>query len=44
MGDIDTQILRLYADDDLLISEVIKDDAELLMLDSWLMETLGKAL
>ena len=42
MGDIDTQILKLYAEDDLFLSEVIKDDAELLMLDSWLMDTLGK--
>ena len=43
MGDIDTQILKLYAEDDLFISEVVQDDAELLMLDNWLIETLGKA-
>ena len=41
MGDIDTQILKLYAEDDLFLSEVIKDDAELLLLDTWLAETLG---
>ena len=41
MGDIDTQFLKLYADDDLLLNEVVQEDAELLMLDTWLMETIG---
>ena len=41
MGEIDTQLLKLYAEEELFLSDVIKDDAELLLLDSWLMETLG---
>ena len=39
MGDIDTQLLKLYAEEDLLLNEVVQDDAELLMLDTWLIET-----
>lgn len=40
MGDIDTQLLKLYAEEELLLNEVVQDDAELLMLDTWLIETL----
>ena len=39
MGEIDTQLLNLYADEELLLNEVVQDDAELLMLDTWLIET-----
>ena len=39
MGEIDTQLLKLYDEEPLLLSEVVQDDAELLMLDTWLMET-----
>lgn len=41
MGDIDTQLLKLYTEEELLLNEVVQDDAELLMLDTWLMETLN---
>ena len=40
MGEIDTQLLKLYADEQLLLNEVVQDDAELLLLDTWLIETL----
>ena len=40
MGEIDTQFLKLYDDEPLFLSEVVQNDAELLMLDTWLMETL----
>ena len=40
MGEIDTQLLKLYDNEPLFLSEVIQDDAELLLLDTWLMETL----
>ena len=43
MGEIDTQFLKLYAEEELFLSEVIKDDAELLLLDSWLMDRLDKS-
>ncbi|MBR4964516.1 MAG: hypothetical protein IKZ32_04085 [Alistipes sp.] len=36
MGEIDTRILNLYAEEPLLINEVAQDDAELLFLDTWL--------
>ena len=39
MGEIDTQLLKLYDEEPLLLSEVVQDDAELLILDTWLMET-----
>ena len=39
MGDIDTQLLKLYTEEELLLNEVVQDDAELLMLDTWLIET-----
>ena len=42
MGEIDTQFLKLYEDEPLLLSEVVQNDAELLMLDTWLMETIRK--
>ena len=41
MGDIDTQLLKLYTEEELLLNEVVQDDAELLMLDTWLIETLN---
>ena len=41
MGEIDTQLLKLYADEQLLLNEVVQDDAELLLLDTWLIETLS---
>lgn len=41
MGEIDTQFLKLYDDEPLFLSEVVQNDAELLMLDTWLMETLS---
>ena len=41
MGDIDTRFLNLYADESLFLSEVVQGDAELLLLDTWLAETLG---
>lgn len=41
MGEIDTQLLKLYTDEALFLSEVIQDDAELLLLDTWLMETMS---
>ncbi|MBO7263566.1 MAG: hypothetical protein J6U93_03475 [Alistipes sp.] len=41
MGDIDTRFLNLYADEPLFLSDVVQDDAELLLLDTWLAETLG---
>ena len=40
MGDIDTRFLNLYADEQLFLSEVVQDDAELLLLDTWLAETI----
>ena len=40
MGEIDTQLLKLHADEQLLLNEVVQDDAELLLLDTWLIETL----
>ncbi len=43
MGEIDTQFLKLYADEALFLSEVVQEDAELLLLDTWLAETLGRA-
>ena len=39
MGEIDTQFLKLYDEEPLFLSEVVQDDAELLILDTWLMET-----
>lgn len=39
MGEIDNDFLKLYNDEPLLLSEVVQDDAELLLLDTWLMET-----
>ena len=39
MGEIDTQLLKLYDEEELLLNNVIKGDAELLLLDTWLMET-----
>ena len=42
MGEIDTQFLKLYEDEPLFLSEVVQNDAELLMLDTWLMETFRK--
>ena len=39
MGEIDTRLLKLYDEESLFLSEVIKNDAELLLLDTWLMET-----
>ena len=41
MGEIDTRLLKLYDEESLFLSEVIQDDAELLLLDTWLMETLS---
>ena len=41
MGEIDTRFLNLYDDEPLFLSEVVQNDAELLMLDTWLMETLS---
>ena len=41
MGEIDTQFLKLYDEEPLFLSEVVQNDAELLMLDTWLMETLS---
>ena len=43
MGEIDTRFLNLYADESQFLSEVVQDDAELLLLDTWLAETLGRA-
>ena len=39
MGEIDTQLLKLYDEESLFLSEVVQDDAELLLLDTWLIET-----
>ena len=39
MGEIDTQLLKLYDEEPLFLREVVQSDAELLMLDTWLMET-----
>ena len=39
MGEIDTQLLKLYDEEELLLNNVINGDAELLLLDTWLMET-----
>lgn len=41
MGEIDTRLLKLYDEEPLFLSEVVQNDAELLMLDTWLMETLS---
>lgn len=38
MGEIDTKILKLLSEDRLFIDEVVKDDHELLMLDSYLLD------
>ena len=42
MGEIDTRLLKLYSEEPLLMSEVVKDDAELLFLDTWLTELFSK--
>ncbi len=36
MGEIDSNILRLYSEENLLLNDVVQDDAELLFLDTYL--------
>lgn len=36
MGDIDSRILQLYSEEDMLMNDVVKDDHELLFLDTYL--------
>ena len=38
MGEIDTNVLKLLAEDELFINEVVQNDHELLMLDSYLLD------
>ena len=38
MGEIDIKLLKLLAEDELFISEVVQNDHELLMLDSYLLD------
>lgn len=38
MGEIDMKLLRLLAEDELFINEVVQNDHELLMLDSYLLD------
>ena len=38
MGEIDMKLLRLLTEDELFISEVVQNDHELLMLDSYLLD------
>ena len=36
MGEIDSRILQLYSEEDILLNDVFKDDAELLYIDTYL--------
>ena len=36
MSEIDPRTLQLYSEEDLLMNDVVKDDAELLFLDTYL--------
>ncbi len=36
MGEIDANILRLYSEEHMFMNDVVKDDADLLMLDTYL--------
>ncbi len=36
MGEIDSRTLKLYSEEDLLLSDVVKEDVELLYLDTYL--------
>lgn len=36
MGEIDKQVLQLYSEEELLLNDVVKEDHELLFLDTYL--------
>lgn len=36
MGEIDNRTLKLYSEEDMLLNDVVKDDHELLLLDTYL--------
>lgn len=36
MGEIDKRVLQLYSEEELLLNDVVKDDHELLFLDTYL--------
>lgn len=36
MGEIDARTLKLYSEEDMLLNDVVKEDVELLYLDTYL--------